>query len=357
MKTPFVFNGIRKLLVDPLAPKRLHWIGLVVITSLVIVSWLLRADLSPTNRVELIANWNRVQPVQFQPARRPEFDLRDLTVPSNEIFSGGPRKDGIPALSNPAMIMGATATYLYPNDRVIGVAIGSQARAYPLMILNHHEIVNDRIGQFPIAVTYCPLCDSAAVYDCRTPLGVREFGVSGLLYNSNVLMYDRGGRPESLWSQIKTKGISGPAADQMLTVIPFELTTWKDWLTRHPKTQLLSTQTGNRRDYRRNPYAGYFGNAALMFPVRPTSNALPAKSPMLCIWTDDGLARAYPISRLGSADRTITDTIGGKNLTLVFNRQANSLRVAKADEGVHWIYSLWFAWYAFHPETSISGSP
>lgn len=123
------------------------------------------------------------------------FDLEKANVPVDEIHSGGPPKDGIPALTNPEFIAGNQASYLGPSDRVIGVVAGSEARAYPLRILNYHEIVNDRIGQLSIAVTYCPLCDSAAVFDRRTPLGEREFGVSGLLYNSNVLLYDRGTFP------------------------------------------------------------------------------------------------------------------------------------------------------------------
>ena len=345
---------------DSVQKKRLRSFGLVFTSSLAIIAWSLHKDRPPQTAVEsrqeqpaLVETESQRRLVQFQGARGPAFDLRGLTVPAAEIRSGGPPKDGIPALTNPAMIAGADATYLRPTDRVIGVIADTQARAYPLNILNYHEIVNDRIGQLPIAVTYCPLCDSAAVYDRRTPLGERDFGVSGLLYNSNVLMYDRGGKPESLWSQVKTEGISGPAAGRSLVALPLELTTWEDWLARYPRTQVLSEQTGHRRNYRRSPYAGYFSNPALMFPVRPTSNALPTKTPVLGVWTDDGTARAYPLSAFANADRMVSDTLGGKNLTLAFNREANSLRVVEADEGVHWMYSLWFAWYAFHSDTDV----
>jgi hypothetical protein len=291
------------------------------------------------------------QAMQFQ-GSPPAFDLQSLVVDKREILSGGPPKDGIPALTNPLFIRAADARYLRPDDRVIGLAIGEDVRAYPLAILNYHEIVNDTVGKTLVVVTYCPLCDSAVAFDRRTALGEREFGVSGLLYNSNVLMYDRGGKPESLWSQVKTEGISGAAANKSLTTLPLELTTWKDWVARYPGTTVLSTETGHRRDYSRTPYANYFKSKDLMFPAKPSSNKLPAKSRVLGVWTDK-LARAYPESAF-SRDRTrITEELNGKKLTIEYNPDARSLRVAEAEDGIRWMYSLWFAWYAFHPETSI----
>jgi hypothetical protein len=292
------------------------------------------------------------QLVQFRGGSEPTFDLKNAKIPVNEIRGGGPPKDGIPALTDPTMISATEASYLRDDDRVIGVVVDSESRAYPLRILNHHEIVNDRAGEIPYAVTYCPLCDSAVVFDRRTPLGEREFGVSGLLYNSNVLMYDRGGRPESLWSQVKTTGVSGPAADKSLGTLPLELTTWKDWLARHPRTKVLSDDTGHRRDYRRNPYAGYFARGELMFPARPVSDRMAAKTPVLGVWTDRA-ARAYPLSVFGSKSRELQDTLDGKHITLAYNAEANSIRVVAADDGVRWMYSFWFAWYAFRPRTDV----
>jgi hypothetical protein len=291
------------------------------------------------------------QPVQLS-GSPPAFDLRTLVVDKREILSGGPPKDGIPALTNPRFIKAADAGYLRPDDRVIGLVIGEDARAYPLAILNYHEIVNDTVGKTPVAVTYCPLCDSAVVFDRRTPLGEREFGVSGLLYNSNLLMYDRGGKPESLWSQVKTQGVSGPAANKGLTTLPLELTTWKDWSSRYPGTAVLSTQTGYRRDYASNPYADYFQRKDLMFPAKPSSDKLPAKSRVLGVWTDNS-ARAYPESAFSRDHIRITQELDGKNFTIQYNPDARSLRVAEADDGIRWMYSFWFAWYAFRPETEV----
>lgn len=283
----------------------------------------------------------------------PRFDLKKLTVPREEVRRGGPPKDGIPALTQPKFVAAAEASFLKGTDRVAGVSIDDDARAYPLAILNYHEIVNDVVAKTPVAVTYCPLCDSVALFDRRTPLGEREFGVSGLLYNSNVLMYDRKGKPESLWSQLRTRGVSGPAADQALKVLPVELTTWEDWRSRHPTTRVLSTTTGHNRDYSRDPYAGYFDSPQLMFPAQPSSDRLPLKTRVLGVWTDQ-VARAYPLSAFSRERTTLKDNLGGKQITLTYNADAHSLRVSQADEGVNWVYSLWFAWYAFRPETEVA---
>ncbi len=282
------------------------------------------------------------------------FDLSQATIPTDEIYSGGPPKDGIPALTAPKMIEANDASYLSENDRVIGVTLGGDARAYPLKILNYHEVVNDSIGGQPLAITYCPLCDSAAVVDRRAGNEVREFGVSGLLYNSNVLMFDRNAKVESLWSQMMTEGVSGPAARQRLKTIPLDLTTWTEWRTRYPKTKVMSIDTGHDRDYQRSPYDSYFANPQdLMFPVDKTDSRLPTKTPVLGVWTDD-TARAFPLSAFGKNDVTLEDELNGRHVSLVYNAKAKSLRIERADDGVQWVYSLWFAWYAFHPETEVS---
>lgn len=290
------------------------------------------------------------RPVQFRAA--PSFDLSNAVIPANEIHAGGPPKDGIPALTDPRMIAAQEAAYLQPADRVIGVVRGQDARAYPLRILNYHEIVNDRLDGVPIAVTYCPLCDSAAVFDRRTEAGVQEFGVSGLLYNSNVLMYDRGRRPESLWSQMKAAGVSGPGASQSLRALPFELTTWQDWQTRYPRTTVLSDRTGHARDYRSNPYQGYFASPRLMFPARPSSDRLPAKSLVLGVWSG-GQARAYPLDAFDPQGEILDQQLGDERFRLAYDGRHESLRVTEADDELQWMYSFWFAWYAFRPHTEV----
>ncbi|RMF44009.1 MAG: DUF3179 domain-containing protein [Planctomycetota bacterium] len=282
----------------------------------------------------------------------PGFDMRNLTIPANEIHHGGPPKDGIPAITDPKTVSANRATFLAPQDRVVGVAIGTESRAYPISILTQHEIVNDVVGGIPIAVTYCPLCDSVVVFDRRTPLGVKEFGVSGLLYNSNVLMYDRSER-ESLWSQMLMQGVSGPAAGMRLQALPMELTTWQAWRAQHPDTDVMSIDTGYGRNYRQNPYVGYFRQPGLMFPVQPRTNALPLKEPVLGIWTDSA-ALAVPASYFGGQSGVYAGTLDGKSFEVEYDATDGVLRMRSADDGLSWANSFWFAWYAFHPNTQLA---
>ncbi len=285
-------------------------------------------------------------------APQPGFDLTNPIIPLNEVKSGGPPKDGIPAITNPKFLSAEEARFLKATDRVVGVVSGKESRAYPVKILDQHEIVNDRLGETPLAITYCPLCDSVATFDRRTDLGEREFGVSGLLYNSNVLMYDRGGEAESLWSQLGAQGVTGSGSKKPLKSVPFELTTWESWKKRYPDTQVMSADTGHRRNYERSPYQRYFASPDLMFPVKPLSRVLPAKQRVLGLWTNNA-ARAYPLSAFGKKSQRLEEQIDGREVVLEFDAESQSVRVVQADEGVQWIYSFWFAWYAFRPETEV----
>ncbi len=282
----------------------------------------------------------------------PPFEFENLTLPREEVLTGGPPKDGIPAISKPLFIKPSEATFLKPEDRVIGLRLENIERAYPIAILNYHEIVNDKLGNVPVAVSYCPLCDSAVVFDRRLKTGEREFGVSGLLYNSNVLMYDRGGDPESLWSQMMTRGVSGESVDENLKTLPLELTTWKSWKTRYPDTEVLSEKTGHERDYSKSPYDTYFKRPGLMFPVNKIDKRLPVKTPVLGIWTKK-TSRAYPLSAFSVDENNLKQTIDGLSFTLQYEKESHTLRVVQADKGIQYAYSLWFAWYAFHPDTDL----
>lgn len=283
------------------------------------------------------------------------LNLSNLQIRRNEIHSGGPGKDGIPSLTNPKFVPAAQAAFMKPDDRVAGVVIDGAAKAYPLKILDFHEAVNYRIGDVSFAVTYCPLCDSAAVFDRRLKDRTVELGISGLLYNSNVLLYDRKHPSgEVLISQLARQEISGATAGTELTLLPLELTTWRDWAERYPQTLVLSPQTGHQRDYSGRVYAEYFRSPRLMFPVSRQDNRLPAKMRVLGVTAGDA-SRAYPITAFDGADAPVgvRDELGGKHITLRFDPEHGSLRVVEADEDVEWLYSFWFAWAAFHPDTDV----
>lgn len=279
------------------------------------------------------------------------FDLSDLTIPPEEVRHGGPPKDGIPAITDPAVVLAGMADWA-DEDEVIGVVFGGEARAYPLAILDLHEVVNDTVGGRPIAVTYCPLCDSSVVFDRRTPAGVREFGVSGRLYNSNVLLYDRrDSGVESLWSQIGAVGVSGPGAGEKLLRLPLEVTTWGSWKSRRPDSTVLAKGTGHQRAYDRSVYARYFQTDRLMFPVASYGDALPAKTPVLAVRVG-GASRAYRLAGEAVAGNR-REELHEAEFDLVVEESTQRLRVENADPALEWCYTFWFAWSAFHAESEL----
>ncbi len=259
-----------------------------------------------------------------------EFNLKGCIIPPAEIKSGGPSKDGIPALTNPHTTTAKKARYLKSSDLVVGVVIKGQARAYPLRILVWHEIVNDTLGGRPVVVTYCPLCRSALVFNRRVGGQEREFGVSGRLWNSNVLMYDRQDDPrqESLWSQLQLRAVCGPAAKQglRLTLLPAEMVTWKDWRGRHPETTVLTRQTGYERNYGSHPYARYFRTGKLLFPVslpRKKRRAYKNKEPMFIVQVGKKF-KAYALKDIRSAADSggvVEDTFGKQKLRLIYQKK------------------------------------
>jgi hypothetical protein len=281
------------------------------------------------------------------------FDLTDALVPVNEILSGGPPRDGIPAINQPKFETAADADWMRDKDRVLALIVGGQAKAYPIGILNWHEIVNDKVGDQHFVVTYCPLCGTGVVFAANIADTVLQFGVSGLLYNSDVLLYDR--NSESLWSQLLGKSVSGKLKGVNLPQLPAAHTTWKDWQQRHPDTLVLSRNTGFNRDYRKSPYSGYEKTRRLYFKV---SNKAPAdyhpKERVIGLEID-GFFKAYPYSELSKNGQAVfSDTIAGQKVKIQWNEEAQSGGVTNENgEDLPVISSFWFAWFTFHPDTEI----
>jgi hypothetical protein len=205
-----------------------------------------------------------------------EFDLSNAILPRNEILPGGPPRDGIPAIDQPRFIKPAEVNFLRDDDSVLSVKIDNEVRAYPLRILVWHEIVNDQIGDHAIAVTYCPLAGAGLVFDRQVNARKLSFGVSGLLYQSDLVMYDR--ETESLWPQIAMKAVSGAQGGAELHWLPGEEMTWRAWREAHPDGKVLSTQTGHARDYSENAYTSYEHSGETMFPVKWSRQELSKKS-------------------------------------------------------------------------------
>jgi hypothetical protein len=171
------------------------------------------------------------------------------------IMPGGPPPDGIPPIDRPRFLRPAQVHFLSASEPVLALQIGADARAYPVQILIWHEIVNDTVGGIPVAVTYCPLCNSAIAYDRRDTGRVLSFGTSGILYDSNLLMYDR--QTQSLWVQFTGQAVAGVLIRRQLHPYPMQTVSWGAWRATHPHGWVLSRDTGHTRPYGFNPYPGY----------------------------------------------------------------------------------------------------
>jgi len=280
------------------------------------------------------------------------FDLADALVPVDEIHWGGVQRDGIPSINQPRFVSAQDATFLGKKDRVLGVYRNGIAKAYPIRILDRHEVVNDKFADEGVVVTYCPLCFSGMAFSISTDSIARTFGVSGLLFNSDVLLYDH--QTGSLWSQIRSQSISGALKGTKIRPVVTAHTTWPVWLSRYPDTQVLSTDTGYSINYRKSAYTEYKRSRQLMFPVKNRSNKYSNKELVLGVTIGDTF-KAYPFKELRKQDRTsFDDSIGGTGLTIEWHEKEKFARAISSDgEEIPTVIVYWFAWYAFHPTTAI----
>ena len=297
------------------------------------------------------------------------FNLSYCLISKINILSGGPLKDGIPALVSPPVVHAKQVNYLDPYDRVIGVTMGNEARAYPLDIIIWHEAINDTLNGIPILVTYCPLCDSALVFHREIGGIVKEFGVSGLLYQSNVLLYDRqqNSKNESLWSQLSMRAVCGPAAQKrhQLELIDSNLITFQAWTDLYPETTVVSIATGYNRSYDQTAYAEYFSTDNLVFPVVNRTRGRPdlKNKDQVMLVMSNGEYKAYALPDIiRSPNQQIEDFIAGVPLQIRLNSETYDVIVQPIqnihDQGdssfdIKRSYMFWFAFDAFYPEVEL----
>ena len=299
----------------------------------------------------------------FQAVRRPgsvdlraEYNLSDIRIPEEQIHTLLPR-DAIPALTDPKRQPASEADWLSEQARIIVVRVGEEVLGVPLAVLDWHEIVNTTVGGEPVAATYCPLCDSATIFNRRVELPaeegsdpetvVLEFGVSGALYNSNVLMYDR--RDKGLWSQLRMEAVSGPLAGTTLDMLPVEIIPLSRFKATYPGAPLVSNETGHQRNYGRSPYESYFADSKLMVPVLGVGDALPRKTLGVGIATDE---QAWFVPESLCRDGfTLTIPEGEVRL----NADEGGVRVDAIPDGVRSAQTFYYAWSAFYPETRVVG--
>ena len=311
-------------------------------------------------------------------------------IPLDKIRGGGPPKDGIPSIDNPVFADITKSHFMSNSDTVIGLEIDGETKAYPLFILVWHEIVNDEVGGVPVSVTYCPLCYTNQVFERIIDGTTVEFGTSGKLYNSNLLMYDR--LTESYWSQALGMAVKGELTGYKLNLIPFDVITWGDWKTLHPDTLVLTTDTGHIRSYATDPYGNYYTEPRIMFPVDHKDDRMHPKEIILGFNHDD-VYKAYKQSDVESMI-IINDYVDENPVMLVslfsensraFNRTLDGMvldfeyvenKIIDTQTNSEWNYDglavsgqhngkqlerlpmepgFWFEWVAFHPETRIYG--
>jgi hypothetical protein len=229
------------------------------------------------------------------------------------------------------------------------LSVNGEHRAYPARILDHHEIVNDTIGGEPVAITWCPLCGSAVGIRRELDGEFVEFGVSGVLYNSDLVLYDR--TTNTLWDQIIAEGIVGPMTGEKLDLIPVTMTTWGRWKKSHPDTLVLSTDTGFDKDYSQDRYAQYRDSFNLMFPVAQTDERVHPKS-VVFGFDLDGTTVAITESLLQERG-TVDFKLAGRGLTATMSDDGSV--ALRTDDGQAFtpIRLFWFAWYTFHPQTEL----
>ena len=317
-----------------------------------------------------------------------ETDGQKHIIPLDKIKGGGPPKDGIQSIDDPKFTEISGSQFVSDSDVVIGLEINGDARAYPLFILVWHEIVNDVVGGTPVAVTYCPLCYTNQVFERIVNGNEVEFGTSGKLYQSNLLMYDRW--TDSYWSQGLGMAVTGKLSGIQLKTIPFDVITWGDWKKLHPDSLVLTTDTGHLRSYATDPYGDYYTDPRIIFPVDNMDDRMHPKEIILG-FHEDGIYKAYKQNDV-ELHNVINDNIGETSLMLVslfsqnsraFDRNLNGEilqfqyvdgKITDAKTESVWSYDglaisgplegnyltrismepgFWFSWVAFHPDTAV----
>ncbi|MDQ3381358.1 MAG: DUF3179 domain-containing protein [Actinomycetota bacterium] len=295
-----------------------------------------------------------------------ETDFSKQLVPLSEFQSGGPPKDGIPAIDAPRYTRAEDVDFLEDREPVIELTVDGDSRAYPLQILTWHEIVNDRLGDTPVAVTFCPLCNTAIAFDRRVEGRVLDFGTTGKLRDSDLVMYDR--QTESWWQQFGGDALVGELAGTKLEQLPARIVSWRDFRQAHPSSFVLNRETGFSRDYGANPYAGYddIGSPPIFEARNADDDRLPPKERVVYVEVgQDAFAIPFPALM---QKRTITVQTDEDELVVRWRPGVSSALDASAiaqgrDVGattvlldgkpVPFTEPFWFAVAAFRPDIEI----
>ncbi|MBA3348877.1 MAG: DUF3179 domain-containing protein [Actinobacteria bacterium] len=274
-------------------------------------------------------------------------------VPLAEFRSGGPGRDGIPALTRPRVVPVSAVRHLAPQAPVIELVLAGAARAYPLEVLVWHEIVNDVLGGRAVAVTFCPLCNTALVFDPRVGGRVLEFGVTGLLRNSDLVMYDR--QTETWWQQFGGLGLIGDLAGTRLRSLPARIVRWDAFAKAHPDGTVVGRETGHDRPYGTNPYPGYDdADSGPWFAAANEDDRRLRPKEVVVFVEQAGEAIVVPVSVL-QGGRTVRARLAGRELTV--RRVRGGVEVLSGGRAIPHTEPFWFAVAAFRPNVRIVRQP
>ncbi|MCL6552937.1 MAG: DUF3179 domain-containing protein [Firmicutes bacterium] len=282
------------------------------------LAWRVVAALVALASAEGVAWPDRAGAQGISDAAEWKTNFKKFSVPLAEIRSGGPPKDGIPAIDRPQFVTVADAgQWLRPREPVIVFERGTDARAYPLQILIWHEIVNDTVGGVPVVVTFCPLCNTSLVYERRLGERVHDFGTTGRLYRSALVMYDR--QTESWWWQVSGEAIVGDLTGTRLVLLPSQIVSFETFRQARPGGKVLSRETGHSRPYGRNPYVGYDDvNASPFLYTGPTDRRLRPMERVVTV-SLGGHDVAYPFSALATVG-VVHDVVGGVPIVVFYQK-------------------------------------
>lgn len=275
------------------------------------------------------------------------YSEKDIDANLDNMYQGCAEPDCIPSIDQPDFIPASAVDFLDDDDLVMVVSLGGETRAYPTRILDRHEVVNDRFGEMPVAVTFCPLCGSGVVFERKVNGEETELGVSGLLHNNDLVLYDRSTR--SLWQQVTGQALAGPMRGQSMEAVPSTMTLFGLWRENHPEGQVLALP-GEAEKYTKDPYADYVNSDRLLFPVSLQDARLHVKQVIYGLELEgQSIAVEHEwLKSAGSWERKI----GERKLVVSVDESGG---VTAGFDGkpvpVHRMY--WFAWYSFHPDTAL----
>jgi len=281
------------------------------------------------------------------------FDLSKASVPTAEILGGGPKRDGIHAVDEPGFAAAAEANWVEPENPVVALTLGAVTRAYPVHLLEYHQIVNDRIGDQPVVVTYDPLAGVPRAFKASLGGEALTFGVAGLIRNHNFLFYDRQG--ESLWQQISGDAISGKRVGQRLEAIRVRHETMASVTKRNPGVMVLRPPRPKSHDYSRSPFERYWQTNNAVFPLRAEDNRFHLKEMVLGLRAGSK-TRAYLGSLATAAEGVVEDEFEGHAVRLVYDSDSATF-VYEVPDGVELIEAYWLAWKAWFPDTELWHDP